>query len=283
MENAISIRGVSKSFHEKQVLKEISIEIQKGEVFGLLGPSGAGKTTLIKLITGQLKADRGEIRVLGLPVTERAKIYSQMGAMLDDSGVYERLSCYDNLKLFTDIHGIPKSRIREVLRQVGLDGEGRTAASSLSKGMRQRLIFARAILQEPKLLFMDEPTGALDPAMTAEIHGLIREQKEKGATIFLTTHNMVEASKLCDHIALIHQGKIVEYGEPDALCRKFNELNQIQILFKNGEMLTLANSPEAADTISSSFRQGEVESIHSTEPDLETVFMKLTGRSLVKG
>ena len=90
MENAISIRGVSKSFHEKQVLKEISIEIQKGEVFGLLGPSGAGKTTLIKLITGQLKADRGEIRVLGLPVTERAKIYSQMGAMLDDSGVYER-------------------------------------------------------------------------------------------------------------------------------------------------------------------------------------------------
>ena len=130
---------------------------------------------------------------------------------------------------------------------------------------------------------MDEPTSALDPAMTAEIHGLIREQKEKGATIFLTTHNMEEAAKLCDHIALIHQGKIVEYGEPDALCRKYNELNQIQILFKNGEMLTLPNSPEAADTISSSFRQGEVESIHSTEPDLETVFMKLTGRSLVKG
>ena len=104
MENAVSIMGISKSFQKKQVLKEISLDIHKGEIFGLLGPSGAGKTTLIKLITGQIKADRGEIRVLGLPVSERTKIYSQMGAMLDDSGIYERLSCYDNLKLFTDIY-----------------------------------------------------------------------------------------------------------------------------------------------------------------------------------
>lgn len=281
MENAVSIMGISKSFQKKQVLKEISLDIHKGEIFGLLGPSGAGKTTLIKLITGQIKADRGEIRVLGLPVSERTKIYSQMGAMLDDSGIYERLSCYDNLKLFTDIYGINKSRIGEVLKQVGLSGEERTISASLSKGMRQRLIFARAILQEPKLLFMDEPTSALDPAMTAEIHGLIEEQKEKGATIFLTTHNMEEAAKLCDHIGLIHQGKIVEYGVPDALCRKYNELNQIQILFKNGETVTLPNSPESAETISASFRKNEVESIHSTEPDLETVFMKLTGRSLI--
>lgn len=281
MENAVELSAVKKSFQMKAVLKDISLNVGRGEIFGLLGPSGAGKTTLIKLITGQIKADAGCISVLGLPVQEKAKIYGQMGAMLDDAGIYERFSCYDNLKLFADIYGIHKSRIQEVLQQVGLGNEAKTVAARLSKGMTQRLVFARAILREPKLLFMDEPTSALDPAMTAEIHKLIQEQKEKGATIFLTTHNMEEAAKLCDHVALIHEGKIVEYGSPKELCLKYNELNQVRILLADGEQIELPNAADSSVQISRLFEQKQIVSIHSTEPDLETVFIKLTGKRLV--
>lgn len=281
MENAIELSGVIKSFQTKQVLKNVTLTVGQGEIFGLLGPSGAGKTTLIKLITGQMKAEAGSIRVLGLPVQERAGIYRQMGAMLDDAGIYERLSCYDNLKLFADIYRIHKSRISEVLEQVGLGKETRTIAKRLSKGMTQRLVFARAILREPKLLFMDEPTSALDPAMTSEIHRLIQEQRAKGATIFLTTHNMEEAEKLCDHVALIHEGKIVEYGTPKELCLKYNELNQIRILLADGELIQIPNEAGSSAQISLLLEQKQIVSIHSTEPDLETVFMKLTGKRLV--
>lgn len=281
MINAVDIAGVGKAFQEKKVLNDITLKIKQGEIFGLLGPSGAGKTTLIRLITGQIKADMGTISVLGFPVSEKTSIYNQMGAMLDDAGVYERLTCYDNLKLFADIYGITKSRIHEVLKQVGLEGDEKTTAIKLSKGMRQRLVFARAILREPKLLFMDEPTSALDPAKTAEIHQLIRQQREKGATIFLTTHNMEEASKLCDYVALIDQGRIVEYGKPEDLCLKYNEINQIQIVCSDQTVFEIPNTPGSAEDISSIFQRKKVVSIHSTEPDLETVFMKLTGKRLV--
>lgn len=162
-----------------------------------------------------------------------------------------------------------------------MGNEARTIAAQLSKGMTQRLIFARAILREPKLLFMDEPTSALDPAMTAEIHNLIQKQRAKGATIFLTTHNMEEATKLCDHVALIHEGRIVEYGNPKELCLKYNELNQIHILLADGKMIQLPNSADSSVQIGQLFAQKQIVSIHSTEPDLETVFMKLTGKRLV--
>lgn len=281
MENAVELSGVMKAFQMKEVLKDITLNVEKGEIFGLLGPSGAGKTTLIKLITAQMKADEGSIKVLGMTVQEKSRIYGEMGTMLDDAGIYERFSCFDNLKIFADIYGIQNNRIQEVLEQVGLGKEVRTLAARLSKGMAQRLVFARAILREPKLLFMDEPTSALDPAMTAEIHNLIQEQKGKGATIFLTTHNMEEAAKLCDHVALIHEGKIVEYGSPKELCLKYNELNQIRILLADGQLIQLPNTADSSVQIGQLFAQKQIVSIHSTEPDLETVFMKLTGKRLV--
>lgn len=283
MEQRCSIvtEHIAMSFQDMVVLKDINIIIKAGEIFGLLGPSGAGKTTLIKILTGQIKQSSGTAIILGkdnrmIP----GEVYTKLGMVLDNIGLYERLSCYDNLLLFARLYGITKANITSVLEKVGLMDAARRPVSKLSKGMRQRLAFARAIMHEPEILFLDEPTSGLDPATAAYIHQLIIEEKEKGATIFLTTHNMEEATKLCDNVALLNQGELVEYGRPKDICRKFNHQNMIQILLKNGENYELRNDASSADRIRDYFLENMVESIHSTEPNLETVFMEITGRGL---
>lgn len=277
--NSICINQVSKTFGTKAVLKNISFTIPAGEIFGLLGPSGAGKTTLIKILTGQLSYT-GSAEIMGKSCNHLDRsIYSEVGMVMDNTGIYERLSCYDNLILFARFHGISKQSVQEILTRVGLK-EMKAVAGKLSKGMKQRLILARALLHHPKLLFLDEPTSGLDPATANEIHKLLTELKGEGTTIFLTTHNMVEAHKLCDHIALLNEGTILEFGIPDELCRKYNKDNNITILGKDGKTVTLVNHPNIASQIADYFTKDNVEAIHSSEPNLETVFMSLTGREL---
>ena len=166
----ISLKEVTRSFGDKQVLRGISLEIDKGEIFGLLGPSGAGKTTLVNILTGQLSCG-GSAEIFGVDCGSIGSgLYRRMGAVLDNCGLYERLSCADNLRLHARIHSVPFSRIEEALRKVGLDGCGSRKVKALSKGMKQRLALARAILHEPELIFMDEPTSGLDPSTALEIH-----------------------------------------------------------------------------------------------------------------
>lgn len=278
----IEIKEISRQFQDKQVLTRVSMEIAKGEILGLLGPSGAGKTTLIKILTGQLKPTSGSAVVLGKDVLKLGQdTYQKIGMVLDQSGLYERLSCYDNLILFAEIYRLDKKCISAALEQVGLLEARKRPVMRLSKGMKQRLVLARAVMHRPELLFLDEPTSGLDPATAAGIHELIREQKERGTTVFLTTHNMEEAEKLCDHVALLYSGDIIEYGVPEEICRRYNHCNHIVLLLASGEKVTLQNNRECAEEISAYFRQGVVESVHSSEPNLETVFMELTGKRLV--
>jgi ABC-2 type transport system ATP-binding protein len=185
------------------------------------------------------------------------------------------------MKLFAEIHGVDKGIIDWVLQVVQLSDAKKKPVSQLSKGMRQRLVFARAILHDPDLLFLDEPTSGLDPATAQEIHRLIFELRRRGTTIFMTTHNMSEATLLCDHVALLNEGKIAEYGEPEALCRKYDSKRKLRICLKNGEEVELDNAPESADWVSYYIKEGMLESIHSSEPDLATVFIDLTGRKLM--
>ncbi|MDE6184563.1 MAG: ABC transporter ATP-binding protein, partial [Lachnospiraceae bacterium] len=152
-------------------------------------------------------------------------------------------------------------------------------AMKLSKGMRSRLSLARAVMAEPEVLFLDEPTSGLDPVTASEIHQLIQQEQKRGATVFLTTHNMEEAHKLCNHVALLNDGMIVEYGEPEEVCRRYNHQNKLQIRLYDGKQIELPNNKEAADRIKEYLEEEAVETIHSTEPSLETVFMELTGRS----
>ncbi len=273
--------NVQKSFSGKKVLSGIDFEIEDGEIFGLLGPSGAGKTTLIKILTGQLNFDSGTVTVMNKSVASLTGIDKKnIGIMMDQFGVYERLSCFDNLKIFADIYGIHHSKINEVLTRVGLERDAKTPASKLSKGMRARLSLARVFMHSPKLIFLDEPTSGLDPQTMKQIHKLILEKKKDGCTIFLTTHNMEEAYKLCDNVALLNEGVIVEQGNPEEVCRKYNHQKKIKIHLTSGEDMELDHNREAASEIECLLSEGMLETIHTSEPTLETVFLELTGRKL---
>lgn len=277
----IYCKNVQKSFSSKKVLSGIDFEIGDGEIFGLLGPSGAGKTTLIKILTGQLEFDAGTINVMNKSVDSLTGLDKKnIGIMMDQFGVYERLSCYDNLMIFADIYGVSHSKIKEVLTRVGLESDAKTPASKLSKGMRARLSLARVFMHSPKLIFLDEPTSGLDPQTMNQIHKLILEKKKDGCTIFLTTHNMEEAYKLCDNVALLNEGVIVEQGNPEEVCRKYNHQKKIKIHLTSGEDMELEHNREAASEIECLLSEGILETIHSSEPTLETVFLELTGRKL---
>lgn len=281
MEDYIKTSNISRCFGDKEVLKSINITVGKGEIFGLLGPSGAGKTTLIKILTGQIRQSGGEARILDRDTRKPDQsVYTQIGMVLDNVGLYDRLSCQDNLALFTRIYNISQDCIDDRLEMVGLLDAKKRSVMKLSKGMKQRLVLARALLNEPRILFLDEPTSGLDPSTAAGIHKIILDQKKKGTAIFLTTHNMEEATKLCDHVALLHEGNIVEYGNPMQICRKYNHQNRIKILLKSGETVTIDNDKNSALYISECLQNNRIDTIHSTEPNLETVFMELTGKEL---
>lgn len=281
MKSVIYMDHIRKSFNNKTVLKDVSFSVDEGEIFGFLGPSGAGKTTIINILTGQLRKDKGDSFVLGENSEKLTdEVHEKIGMVLENSGLYPRLSCYDNLALFTEIFRLPKTKIRDVLKKVNLEDAIKKPVSKLSKGMTQRLVLARAIIHNPGLLFLDEPTSGLDPNTALEIHKLIFELRENGTTIFLTTHNMEEATKLCDRVTLLNEGEIVESDRPDALCRKYNTEKSINVLLKDGQSVSLPCDRSSSRVISEYFDNDMVESIHSSEPNLETVFIKLTGRNL---
>ena len=276
MEYIIETRLLQMSFQHHMVLKGIDLTINQGEIFGLIGPSGVGKTTLINILTGQLLPTSGEVFVFGRDTKQLGDTeYSQMGMVFDVPGLFERLSCEQNLSIFADIYGVDKKRISHVLEKVNLAASAKTKVSRLSKGMRQRLIIARAILHSPKLLFLDEPTSGLDPLNTSDIHKLILSLKESGTTIFLTTHKMDEAMNLCDRVALLSEGVLIENDAPDEICRKYNLENSLHILLKNGERVILPNTADSQTTISEYMKNEQIVSIHSSEPNLEDVFLSV--------
>ncbi len=268
----IEADNLSHSFGEKCVLDHISLRIEQGKVIGLLGPSGAGKTTLVNILTGQLTPASGEVKT--------RKEHLVTGIMMDSFGLYERLTVWDNLKMFADIYQVPGKKIEELLVKTELKNDKKTVVGKLSKGMRNRVNFCRALLKDMDILYLDEPTSGLDPATTEKLHELIREEKDAGTTIFLTTHNMQEAEKLCDSIILLNEGKIIEQGVPGEICMKYNLENTIEVVLESGERNVLANSRENADAFARMMREGKILSIHSSEPDLEKVFLYLTGRKL---
>ncbi len=283
MKAVISANNIVKSFGGKRVLDGLSFNVLKGQIFGLLGPSGAGKTTLIKILTGQLPRDIGTAEINGIDADKlTGEDNKNFGIMMDDFGVYERLSCYENLKIFAEIYGVEKEDILSSIKKVGLESAKKTSAAKLSKGMRSRLRLARVFMTDPDILFLDEPTSGLDPATADEIHEIMLAEKEKGKTIFLTTHTMSEAEKLCDNIVMINEGKIVEHGSPREICRRYNHQRMLKIHLSDGSDLQLAHNENAADKVAELIRNGRAETIHTTEPDLETVFMELTGKELAK-
>ncbi len=278
---SIRLEHITKQYDKEPVLKDLNAVLQKGEILGFLGPSGAGKTTTIKILTDQLKPTSGNAYVLGIHVKNIDEtIYEQIGIVTDQSGVYERMTVFENLKYFARILKADSARIDELLQRVGLLEHKKKPAGKLSKGQMQRLVLARAVLHKPKVLFLDEPTSGLDPSTALDIHRLLVEMKQEGMSVFLTTHNMEEATKLCDHVALLNDGQIVEYGTPQELCLRYNQKKRYRILLENGEELTLEQSEETIRKMSALLQQNKVAALHSCEPTLEHVFLTVTGRNL---
>lgn len=277
----IRIQHISKEFHSTVVLKDLNAVLHKGEILGFLGPSGAGKTTTIKILTGQLKLTKGDAYVLDIHCDNIDEtIYEQIGIVTDNSGIYERMSVYDNLKYFSKILNVSKERIDVLLKRVGLFEHKMKLASQLSKGQKQCLILARAILHTPKILFLDEPTSGLDPSTALTIHNLLLELKHEGMAIFLTTHNMEEATKLCDHVALLNEGVIVEYGSPKELCIKHNQEKKYKVILNDDSEHILSNKANDIEKMRQWLLEDKVEALHSCEPTLEDVFIHVTGRGL---
>lgn len=273
MTNILKATQLTKTFGNVKALDHCDLEIRKGEIFGYLGPSGAGKTTTIKLLTGQLHSDSGQITVLGEDPFS-PDIRQRIGIMSDMSGLYEKMTVYENLDIFADIYGIrdKKDTIRKTLMAVDLLDSAKKKVEKLSRGMKQRLVFARTILHSPDLLFLDEPTANLDPATADEIRELIRDLNRSGATIFLTTHNMEEADELCHRIALLNKGHIVESGSPEELKLKYAGK---KVVITTGKKRT--EVPLEKNCIIKALEQAEdLLMIHSEEPSLRDVFLTLT-------
>ncbi len=271
----INVKNVTKKFNQKVALEEISFEVNKGEIFGFLGPSGSGKTTMIKILTGQLNADSGQTELLG-KVSEQLTPadLEQIGLVSDTSGFYEKLSLYKNLQAYAKLYGKPNARVDEVLKQVDLYDSKNLAAEKLSTGMKQRMFLARALINKPQVLFLDEPTSGLDPTTSKKIHELLLDLKKAGTTIFLTTHDMNEATLLCDRLSLLNRGHLIEYGTPASIIQKYNHEKKVQLTFAD-ETHTQITFEELGRT-----DLAQVVAIHSCEPTLEEIFIQLTGEKL---
>ena len=219
---AITTTNLTKKFGDLIAVDGISFSVNSGEVFGFLGPNGAGKTTTIRILTGQLLPTSGQGTVAGFDIqTERDRIKPKIGVIFEYQNLYERLSARDNLNFMRQLYGVDRSRVDSVLKLVGLGDRANEKLKKYSNGMKQRLLIARALLHEPEILFMDEPTLGLDPMIAHEIRQLISQLARDGRTIFLTTHYMEEADRLCDRVAIINHGKIIALDTPRQLKEKF--------------------------------------------------------------
>jgi ABC-2 type transport system ATP-binding protein len=221
--NAIQTNQLSRSFGTLKAVDRLTLEVQRGTVFGFLGPNGSGKTTTIRLLLGLLDADDGQAQVLNFDVRKQAdEVRTRSGALLEHHGLYERLSAADNLDYYGRIWHMPKaerdSRVRELLEPVGLYERRNEPIGRWSRGMKQKLAVARTLMHRPELVFLDEPTAGLDPVASAALReDLEMLASREGVTIFLTTHNLAEAEKLCNQVGVINHGQLLALGSPTDL------------------------------------------------------------------
>jgi ABC-2 type transport system ATP-binding protein len=301
---AIRISNLTRNFGPVRAVDGISFEVPSGTVFGFLGPNGAGKTTTIRLLLGLLERTYGQVEVLGFdPRTQGEQVRERCGALLEHNGLYERLSAYDNLDYYGRIWRIPgaerQARIKELLGGLDLWERRAESAGKWSRGMKQKLAVARALLHRPALVFLDEPTAGLDPIASAALReDLAHLASSEGVTIFLTTHNLSEAEKLCTQLGVIRQGKLVAIGSPDELRRTsgkprleisgsgFNaqalqalkDLPQVAAVNaeENRLVIDFKEPSPSAPLISLLVNAGaQIEEVHKGKADLEEAFLSL--------
>ncbi len=279
--NAIEVAGLSRTFKNVRAVDDISFTVDAGEIFGFLGHNGAGKTTSIRMLTGQLRPTAGQAQVVGCDViTERRRLKPLIGVVSENQNLYERMSGRENLTFAARLYGTSVNRIDEALDQVGLLDRAGDKVQHYSNGMKQRLLIARALLHQPQIIFLDEPTSGLDPVVGRDIRRLVLELARQGVTVFLTTHYMEEADQLCGRVAFISEGRIVALDTPDNL-KVAHGTKALEVRLDDGETLTIAlDDQDAGERLEKLVTSGQIRTLHSAEATLEEVFIQITGRRL---
>jgi len=283
---AINIQNLEYRYpkSEKNAISNVSFNIKKGEIFGFLGPNGAGKSTTQKVIIGLLKGYSGNVDLLGKNLNKwRTDLYEHIGVCFELPNHYQKLTAFENLELFSSFYKNKTVDPLELLKMVDLDKDADQRVGSFSKGMKTKLNFVRALLNNPKMLFLDEPTTGLDPVSARQIKNIILQKKKQGTSIFLTTHNMIDADELCDRVGFMVDGKLVLIESPkDLKLRHGKKLVKVEYLNNKDlvrEEFTLADLA-SNKTFFSLLKSGKVQTIHTAEASLDDVFIKVTGRQL---
>jgi len=279
--NAIVAENLTRNFNGRRAVDGLTFSVKEGEIFGFLGPNGAGKTTTIRLLTGQLSPTAGRAVVAGCDVEKDVdRLKPLIGIVFEYQNLYERMSARENLDFYAKLYGVNKRRVGELLLQVGLGERANERIQRYSNGMKQRLLIARALIHQPRILFLDEPTRGLDPSVAQEIRRLVIELASQGVTVFLTTHYMEEADQLCSYVAFINEGKLVALDTPENLKVAYGK-HHVRLTLDNGEQLTLfLDRPRDGHQLGELAASGRVHTVHSGEATLEEVFIILTGRRL---
>jgi ABC-2 type transport system ATP-binding protein len=281
---AIEVRDIRYAYGELEAVAGITFEVAPGEVLGFLGPNGAGKSTTIKILTGQLRLKGGKARILGRDVgRDDPLIQAQIGVCFEEKNLYDAMTAAENLRFFASLFGLKDVDTDGLLRRVGLADRAGDRVSGYSKGMRQRLMIARALVNQPKVLFLDEPTDGLDPVSSKTIRGLIRTEADRGAAVLLTTHDMWEADELSDRVAFINEGKLYAVDTPESLKLKYGQRAVRVRLREGGEVVerTVAlDEPDTAARLAAAVAADDLLTIHTEEATLEDIFIRMTGRGL---
>lgn len=275
----------SYSNDDKYAVNDISFQVDKGEIFGFLGPSGAGKSTTQNILVGLLQLQKGEVQVAGYDVKEiKNKMFNKIGMSFEQSNVYNKMSGLENLEFYGKLFDVETRDPMDLIRMVGLDGKEKIRAGEYSKGMKHRLTFARSMINNPEMWFLDEPTTGLDPAIASNIKDIIKEENRKGVTVFLTTHNMYIADELCDRVAFIVDGKIRLIDSPKQLKLKYGE-KLVDVEYYKDDVLHKESYStvveEEKEKLIEVIRNNDIQTMHTKEATLEEIFIKVTGRGLV--
>ena len=283
----ISVKNLYHSYNNDNnyAVRDISFEVAKGETFGFLGPSGAGKSTTQGILTGLLKLQKGEVTVAGYDIKKvHNERFNKIGVSFEQSNVYSKLTAKENLKFYAKLFDVPTRDPDELIRLVGLEGKEKVRAGEFSKGMKHRLTFARSMINNPELWFLDEPTTGLDPAIAAAIKDIIKEQQKQGVTSFLTTHNMYIADELCDRVAFIIDGQIKLIDTPKNLKLQYGKkLIDIEYVKEDKVKKETLKTVDEKDKkrIAEIVDNYDIQTMHSKEATLEEIFIEVTGRELV--
>lgn len=279
---AILVKDLEHRYGDFEAVKGISFEVAPGEVLGFLGPNGAGKSTTIKVLSGQVPTQKGEVKLLGKDRRgNREELQARINVSFEEKNLYDDMTANENIRFFADLFGAKDVNSEDILRRVGLADRMNDRVDGFSKGMRQRLMVARCLVNKPDVLFLDEPTDGLDPVSAKAIRKLIKAEAARGCAIMLTTHDMAEADQLSDRVAFIASGKIVALDTPDNLKREHGK-RSVKIRYEGDrtEHVSLDGNDNAAEELGKRIQEPGMLSVHTEEATLEDIFVELAGQEL---